>query len=91
MKPSLALLFLLVSPILATAQSGERDLRTLLQDSSYVLNRFEEINSGVNTDIDGWKEPESLKTTQRAMYSSVLGGVRDEKRKLSALILQEAV
>jgi hypothetical protein len=91
MKRPLVLLVLLACPILAAAQSAERDLRTLLQDSAYVFNRFEEINSGVNTDIDGWNEPESLKTTQRAVYSGVLGGVRDEKHKLSALILQKAV
>jgi hypothetical protein len=90
MKASLALLFLFVCPILA-AQGEERDLRTLLQDSAYVFNRFEEINIGVNTDIDGWNEPESLKTTQKSVYSGVLRGVRDEKHKLSALILEKDV
>jgi hypothetical protein len=92
MKQLLVLLVLLfVSPILAAAQGEERDLRTLLQDSSYVFNRFEEINNGVGANIDGWNEPESLKTTQKSVYSGVLRGVRDEKHKLNALILAKDV
>ena len=79
MKRLLVLLVLLVCPILAVAQSEERDMRTLLQDSSYVFNRFEETTTGLDFQIDSWNVPASLKTTLKEVLSGRLRSVRAEK------------
>jgi len=87
-KPSLALLFLVVCPILATAQSEARDLRTLLLDSAYVLNRFEEATTGLNTQIDNWNVPESAKKGFKDELSGELRNVELEKPSLNGLLLK---
>jgi hypothetical protein len=91
MKRLLVLLVLLVCPILAVAQSEERDMRTLLQDSSYVFNRFEETTTGLDFQIDSWNVPASLKTTLKEVLSGRLRSVRAEKRTLNALLLKNEV
>jgi hypothetical protein len=88
MKPSLALLVLILCPILATAQSEERDLRTLLQDSAYVFNRFEEATVGLDTQIDNWSVLESAKKGFKDELSGALRNVRVEKPSLNALLLK---
>jgi hypothetical protein len=88
MKPSLVFFFLAVSPILATAQSQERDVRTLLQDSAYVFNRFEEATTGLAIQIDNWSVPESAKKGFKDELSGALRNVRAEKPSLNALLLK---
>ena len=88
MKPPLALFVLVVCPILATAQTEEHDLRTLLQDSAYVFNRFEEVTIGLDTQIDNWSVPESAKKGFKGELSGALRNVRAEKPSLNALLLK---
>jgi hypothetical protein len=87
----LALLFLVVCPIPAKAQSEERDVRTLLQDSAYVFNRFEEATTGLDTEIDSWSVPESVKKEIKAEHLAVLRNVKAEKPSLNALLLKSDV
>lgn len=63
MKLSLVLLVLFVCPVLSAAQSEQHDLRTLLQDSAYVFNRFEEVTTGLDTQIDDWNVPAPTKSS----------------------------
>jgi hypothetical protein len=69
MKLLIVLFLLLCVPSLATAQSEQHDLKTLLQDSSYLFNRYEEITSGMEIQIDGWRIPKSLKASMKSGLS----------------------
>jgi hypothetical protein len=72
---------------LASAQhSTANDLDTLLRDSAYVFNRFEEVSTGLPTQIDRWEMPDQLKTDEKGALSSVLRNVEAEKPALNALL-----
>lgn len=72
---------------LASAQrSTANDLDTLLRDSAYVFNRFEEVSTGLPTQIDRWEMPDQLKTDEKGALSSVLKNVEAEKPALNALL-----
>lgn len=72
---------------LASAQrSRANPLDTLLRDSAYVFNRFEEVSTGLPTQIDRWKMPDQLKADEKGALSSVLKNVETEKPALNALL-----
>jgi hypothetical protein len=91
MKLSLVLLVLFVCPVLSTAQSEEHDLRTLLQDSAYVFNRFDEVTTGLDTQIDDWNVPASTKKLFKDELSAVSQNVGSEKPTLNQLLLKSKV
>jgi hypothetical protein len=91
MKLPLVLLLLSCVPSLASAQSEQHDLKTLLQDSSYLFNRYEEITSGMEVQIDSWVIPKSLKTNMKLGLSLEAGTLSTEKPKLTALLSQTDV
>jgi hypothetical protein len=79
-------------PSFATAQSEERglkiqqDLKTLLQDSAYLYNRYEEVTTGMDAEIEFWNIPASLKTTLKSELSLVASNLSVEKPKLNAIL-----
>jgi hypothetical protein len=91
MKPLLVLFASLVFPMFASAQSGQYELKTLLQDASYVFNRFDETTTGLSTQIDEWNLPESSKSLFKRELSAVVMNVNTEKPKLNALLLKNDV
>jgi hypothetical protein len=91
MKLSLVLLVLFVCPALSTTQSEEHDLRTLLQDSAYVFNRFDEVTTGLDTQIDDWNVPATTKVLFKASLSGTLQVVEAEKPTLNELLLKNEV
>lgn len=86
MKPTLLFLLLLFAPIISAAQSEQRDLKTLLQDSAYLFNRYDEITTGMDTEIDDWNVPTSLKTSLKKLLSVSALNLSTEKPKLNALL-----
>jgi hypothetical protein len=88
---SLLLFFMLACPILAKAQNQNGDLRTLLQDSAYVFNRFEEATEGLNTEIDTWNVPDASKKLFKQELAGALRNVASEKPALNALLLKNEV
>ena len=86
---SLLLFFLLVCPALAKAQ--ESDLRTLLQDSAYVFNRYQEATEGLNTQFDNWNVPDTSKRLFKKELAGALRNVASEKPALNALLLKTEV
>ncbi len=90
MKP-LLLFFLLACPILAKAQNQDSDLRTLLQDSAYVFNRYEEATEGLDTQIDIWNLPDASKSVLKKELAGALRNVASEKPALNALLLKTEV
>jgi hypothetical protein len=98
MKLTLAvLLILLVFPVLSQAQNQtqvqgqENDLRTLLQDASYVFNRFDEEATGLQVAIDRWNLDASSKVTFKKEVSAVLQNVNSLKPTLNQLLSKNQV
>jgi hypothetical protein len=74
-------------PHLATAQDRPGyDLNTLLRDSAYTFNRFEEVSIALAAQIDLWKMPAELKKTNKEALSLVLRNVEAEKPALNGLL-----
>lgn len=86
MKTPLVLMVLFSAPMFVAAQNEQHDLRTLLQDSSYVFNRFEESTTGLDALIDDWDVPASGKSLFKRELSAVLKNVNTEKPNLNALL-----
>ncbi len=88
MKSWIAFAFLMVLcvPNLASAQRSSDDLNTLLRDSEYVFNRFEEVSPGMSVDIDKWNAPDELKKSAESALSSILRNVEVEKPALDAVL-----
>ena len=80
-------------PSLALAQHSatNNNLDTLLRDSAYVLNRFEEMSTGLPAHIDRWNAPTHLKTGEKETLSSILNNVEAEKPALNALFGKQQV
>lgn len=91
MRLSLALLVLLACPTLCSAQSEKYDLRTLLHDSAYIFNRFEEATAGLHTEIDDWDVPVSLRKGFKEELSAISRNVEAEKPTLNRLLLKSRV
>lgn len=89
----LLIVLVLLSSVLpfATAQGEQRDLKTLLQDSAYLFNRYEEITSGMEIQIDDWNIPKSLKASMKQGLSLTALSLSTEKPKLNALLSQTDV
>ena len=91
MKLRLTLLALLALPTVACAQSEQYDVTTLLQDSAYVFNRFDEMTTGLDSQIEDWKIPETTKALFKREISSVAKNVNAEKPKLNSLLTKRNV
>jgi hypothetical protein len=98
MKLTLAvLLVLFVCPVLSQGQNqtqvqGQKeDLRTLLQDASYVFNRFDEEATGLQVEIDHWNVDASSKKNFKEEVSAVLRDVDVIKPTLSQLLSKSQV
>lgn len=65
----MTLLPLLACPVFLKAQDQQQDLRTLLQDSAYVFNRYQEATIGLDVQIDNWNRQLSphVKYTEMAV------------------------
>jgi hypothetical protein len=77
---------LFMANLASVQHSTANDLDTLLRDSAYVFNRFEEVSTGLPTQIDRWEMPDQLKTDEKGALSSVLRNVEAEKPALNALL-----
>lgn len=91
MKSAILFLVLFSCPIVCTAQTARPDLKTLLQDSSYLFNRYDEMTSGMNVEIDDWNVPTSLKTNSKSLLSVVALNLSMEKPKLNDLLSKSDV
>jgi len=80
------LMGLFMANLASVQHSTANDLDTLLRDSAYVFNRFEEVSTGLPTQIDRWEMPDQLKTDEKGALSSVLRNVEAEKPALNALL-----
>ena len=80
------LMGLFMANLASVQHSTANDLDTLLRDSAYVFNRFEEVSTGLPTQIDRWEMPDQLKTDEKGALSSVLKNVEAEKPALNALL-----
>lgn len=81
----------LSAPSLTSAQDkSSNDLNTLLRDASYVFNRFEEVSSGVEAQMDT-NYPVPIKKASKDALSAVLANVAAEKVALNALLGQSKV
>ena len=70
MKSAILFLVLFSCPIVCTAQTARPDLKTLLQDSSYLFNRYDEMTSGMNVEIDNSNVSDILKNQQQKLTLS---------------------
>lgn len=91
MKKLLVLLLLVVCPIITVAQSESRELRTLLQDSAYIFNRYEEATTGLDTEIDTWNVPDASKRLFKQELAGALRNVSSQKPMLNALLLKTEI
>jgi hypothetical protein len=74
-------------PHVATAQDRPPyDLDTVLRDSAYTLNRFEEVSIQLAVQVDRWKMPAELKKREKEALSAVLRNVETEEPALNALL-----
>jgi hypothetical protein len=87
MKACLSILVVvaLFTPFTSAQDKKSNDLNTLLRDTSYVFNRFEEVSDGIAVQIDT-KYPEELRKGSKSYLSWVLIQVRMEKPTLNALL-----
>jgi hypothetical protein len=83
--PLLAVLAVACQPALAQRQQPA-DLNTLLRDASYVLNRYEEVTTGLDSQIDGWSISASTKQSVKGELAATLRAVEAEKPSLNALL-----
>jgi hypothetical protein len=67
--------FLLLAPILAAQQRPT--LEAILDDASYVFNRYDELTTGVI--CDSWKVDDSLKRTCKRELRAIASNVEDTK------------
>jgi hypothetical protein len=51
---TLFVIILFLSPAALSQDRPPCDLNTLLRDASYIVNRFEEATTGLDTQIDLW-------------------------------------
>lgn len=79
-----------LAPIFAHGQATSYDVNTLLHDSSYVMNRFGELSTGLAVKIDAWNAPASLKQTSKEALLAVERNVEAEKPALNRLIDKHA-
>jgi hypothetical protein len=73
------------------AQGRNPDLKTMLQDASYILNRFQEEAIGIQADIDGWNIQNDTKTNLKSGVAMVGRDVAFEKPNLIRLLSQDEV
>jgi hypothetical protein len=85
------LMGLLIPNLVNAQQSPASDLNTLLRDSAYVFNRFEEISIGLGVRIDGWKMPDEVKKSEKDALSAILRNVDAEKPAINGLLGKSAV
>ena len=83
MKSLLIALILCVSSRLSYSQDKLPDL---LQDASYVMNRFDEITTGFDVEIQSWTVDDSSKQIFRQELQAVLRNANFEKPRLTALL-----
>jgi hypothetical protein len=77
----------LLAPQLVSAQAkAPYDLNTQLRDAVYILDRFEEVTTGLDTNIDGCEIPSDRKTIIKGNMSSVLRRVEAETPSLNGLL-----
>lgn len=69
-----------------SSQKSQPDLRSQLQDALYVMNRFEEVTTGFDLEINQWKTPQSSRDMFRKEFAMVLRNVSNEKKTLQLLI-----
>jgi hypothetical protein len=70
----------------AYSQEKQPDLRAQLQDAIYVMNRFDEIATGLDVEIKGWKVDDSSKNLFRGELSATLSNANIEKSRLGNLL-----
>ena len=78
--------FVLVAVSMSPAQNQQKDLKTLLQDVAYVLNRFEEVTTGLDVQIRHLDTSTSAKESFVRAWAAVSRNVEAEKPKLNALL-----
>ncbi|MGH9496688.1 MAG: hypothetical protein ACRD3B_16945 [Candidatus Sulfotelmatobacter sp.] len=88
---SLSLLLVLAVPFSRAQNQQGDDLKALLQDASYVLNRFEEVTTGLDVTIDDFKAPASLKRSLKGALASVRKSVEIEKPELNAALAKKNI
>ena len=77
----IVILALIATPI--SAQQQAPTLETMLSDAGYVLNRYDELASGIN--CDSWRVPDSLKRSCKDELKSVGENVSVTKAILARL------
>ena len=91
-KSMTIILCMVVFAVQAPSQtSSTSDLKTLLQDSAYVFNRYDEETAGLDTEVDQWNVPDSLKATFKEELAAVSRNVTEEKPRLYRLLNAEKV
>jgi hypothetical protein len=82
-----AVLFLLCLCVLPSySQESVADLRPLLQDASYVMNRFDEIATRLDVEINGWTVDVATKKVFHQELAATLRNSNVEKVRLAALL-----
>ena len=82
---------LLLVPAVVNAQGPNPDLKTMLQDASYILNRFQEEAIGLNVDIDNWNLSTKDKDLFKRELAMIGADVAEEKPNLIRLLGQDRV
>ncbi len=82
-----AVLFLLCLCVLPSySQESAADLKPLLQDASYVMNRFDEVATGLDAEINGWTVDAATKKLFRQELAATLRNSNIEKVRLVLLL-----
>jgi hypothetical protein len=85
-RQSILVLLALFAPTLTSAQTKtSSDLDTLLRDSSYVFNRFEEMSGGIAAQIET-NYPVEVRKGSKDALSAIMKNVETEKPSLNALL-----
>jgi hypothetical protein len=83
---TLFVIILFLSPAALSQDRPPSELNTLLHDASYIVNRFEEATTGLDTQIDLWNLPASTKKIFKDALSATLRNVEAEKNQLNSLL-----
>ena len=96
MKTAALHLYLLPALILAScqvvfAQEHPTSVDTMLRDSAYVFNRYEEATTGLDAEVDGWKISDSTKQSIKDTTRKVRRLIELEKTELNSLLGRKKV
>ena len=83
---STVVFFLCLCVLPSYSQESVTDLKPLLQDASYVMNRFDEVATGLDVEINGWTVDAATKKVFHHELAATLRNSNLEKVGLAALL-----